>query len=54
MLKPRLLVTLFVLGGIGGILGDQIHVQFGVLSYAHPELLGQAWWVGPLFGSAQT
>jgi hypothetical protein len=40
---------------IGGVLGaalDQIHVQFGVLSYP-PEVasfLGQPWWVAPNFG----
>jgi hypothetical protein len=34
---------------VGGALAlsacDQIHVHFGVLSYPHPVLAGQAWWV---------
>jgi hypothetical protein len=43
-------VLLFLAGGIGGALCDQIHVQAGVLVYAHPFMLDQAWWVAPQFG----
>jgi len=45
-------VVLFLAGAVGGTLGDQIHVQFRVLSYPAPWLLGQAAWVPPLFGAA--
>src|SRR4051812_7631186 len=45
-------VLLFLAGGIGGALCDQIHVQAGVLAYAHPFVLDQAWWVAPQFGVA--
>jgi hypothetical protein len=41
---------LFLAGGIGGALCDQIHVQSGVLSYPHPFLFDQAGWVTPQFG----
>ena len=42
------------MGAIGGTLGDQIHVQLGVLSYPHPSrwLFGQALWVPPLFAAS--
>lgn len=43
---------LFLAGGIGGALCDQIHVQAGVLAYAHPFVADQAWWVAPQFGVA--
>ena len=42
----------FVLGGIGGAACDQIHVRFGVLVYPRVDLLGQPWWVAPVFGAA--
>jgi hypothetical protein len=42
----------FVLGSVGGVLCDQIHVRGGVLRYRTPRLAGQAWWVGPQFGVA--
>ena len=45
-------VLLFLAGGIGGALCDQIHVQAGVLAYPHPFVLDQAWWVAPQFGVA--
>jgi hypothetical protein len=45
-------VALFLAGAVGGTLGDQIHVQFRVLRYPSPWLLGQAAWVPPLFGAA--
>lgn len=49
----RILGLLFVCGCVGGAFADNVfHVQFGVLSYPHPDLLGQAWWVGPQFGVA--
>lgn len=45
---------LFVAGAVVGTLGDQIHVQFGVLAYPHPfpGMHGQAFWVPLLFGGA--
>src|SRR5687767_4805839 len=44
-------IVSIVLGGVGGALCDQIHVQTGVLSYPRPFLLDQAWWVAPVFGA---
>ena len=41
---------LFLAGGIGGALCDQIHVQSGALSYPHPAVFDQACWVAPQFG----
>ena len=52
MLPIRTLALLIVFGGFGGIVCDQIHVQFGVLAYRVPAIGGQAWWVGPLFAGA--
>lgn len=43
------LVVLAAEGAVVCTLGDQLHVRFGVLSYPHPELAGQAWWVPLLF-----
>lgn len=43
-------IWIFVLGAVGGLACDQIHVQLGVLSYPDPMWLGQAWWVAPNFG----
>lgn len=53
-MKHRLLliIGIFALSCVIGPLLDQIHVIGGALSYAHPWLLGQAWWVGPQFGLA--
>ena len=31
---------------------DAIHVHTGTTAYLHPLLIGQAWWVPPLFASA--
>ena len=45
-------LLVFVLGSLGGALCDQIHVQSGVLFYASPDVLAQAWWVAPQFGLA--
>ncbi len=45
-------LSFFVVGAIAGTLFDQIHVQFGVLSYPDPWLLGQSWCVAPNFGLA--
>lgn len=45
------LAALFLVGAVLGTLGDQIHVQFGVLYYPKPFLLGQAFWVPLLFGA---
>ena len=50
-LVPYVLLV-FVLGTVAGPLLDQIHVQSGALSYEHPWLWDQAWWVGPQFGLA--
>ena len=49
--KQRTLLAVF-LGALGGLALDQIHVQFGVLFYANPWWLEQAWWVAPLFAAA--
>lgn len=51
-MSARGLFLALVFGSIGGLLCDQIHVQFGVLWYADPDFLGQPWWVGPQFGVA--
>ena len=50
----RARAALFLVGAVAGTLGDQIHVQFHVLSYRAPVawLLGQAIWVPLLFGCA--
>ena len=53
-MRHRILLILGVLAAscvIGPAL-DQIHVVGGALSYDHPWLLGQAWWVAPQFGLA--
>jgi hypothetical protein len=53
-IRTRTLTSLavFVIGGVGGALLDQIHVRAHVLRYAHPDLAGQPWWVAPQFGIA--
>ena len=53
-MNPLAVLALFFAGAVIGTLGDQIHVQFGVLSYPHPApwLYGQASWVPLLFGCA--
>lgn len=43
------LMVLSAEGAVVCTLGDQLHVRFGVLSYPHPFLAGQAWWVPFLF-----
>ena len=45
-------VYLFVAGGLGLALCDQMHVQAGVLSHDAPGPFGQGWWVAPMFGVA--
>ena len=45
-------VLLFLGGAVGGLAFDQVHVQTGTLTYAHPVLWGQPLWVGPQFGVA--
>jgi hypothetical protein len=47
-------VVLGVLGAVVGTVGDQIHVQYGVLWYPAPRpwLYGQAAWVPALFGGS--
>lgn len=41
-----------VVGGLVGMLLDQIHVRGGALAYPHPTWLDQPWWVAPQFGIA--
>jgi hypothetical protein len=45
-------VLLFLGVGLIGTICDQIHVQFAVLTYPAPFLLGQAFWVPILFGAS--
>jgi hypothetical protein len=45
-------VLLFLIVGVLGTACDQIHVQFEVLAYPSPFLLGQALWVPLVFGAA--
>ena len=45
-------VYLFLAGGLGLALCDQMHVQAGVLSHEAPGPFGQGWWVAPMFGVA--
>jgi hypothetical protein len=43
----------FVLGSVVGTAGDKIaHEAQGVLTYRHPVVLGEAWWVPLLMGGA--
>lgn len=50
MFTPGRILALFVAGGIGLALCDQIHVQAGVLDYETGGFFGQAWWVPLQFG----
>ena len=50
-MRPVRALFVFVAGGIGGALCDQIHVRCGTLSYPHPVLFGQAFWVPLVFGA---
>jgi hypothetical protein len=52
MLTPGRIIALFVAGGVGLALCDQIHVQAGVLDYETGGFFGQAWWVPLQFGFA--
>jgi hypothetical protein len=52
MFTPGRILALFVGGGIGLALCDQIHVQAGVLDYETGGFFGQAWWVPLQFGVA--
>ncbi len=45
-------VALAVLGGLICTVGDHLHAVSGVLTYPHPFLFDQAWWVFPLFAAA--
>lgn len=49
--STRLALAL-VVGGLCGLLLDQIHVRYGVLFYPEPWLWDQAWWVAPLFAGS--
>lgn len=44
--------TLALTGATLGTALDAIHVHTATTAYTHPTLLGQAWWVPPLFASA--
>ena len=44
-------VVTALVGAIAGAACDQLHVQSGVLAYARPMFLEQAWWVAPMFGA---
>ncbi|MBI4817647.1 MAG: DUF2878 family protein [Deltaproteobacteria bacterium] len=50
MWTSKKLAIAFALGGLGGLVLDQIHVRFGVLGYPSSLMFGQPWWVGPNFG----
>jgi hypothetical protein len=52
MFTPGRVLALFIAGGIGLALCDQIHVQSGVLDYETGGFFGQAWWVPLQFGVA--
>jgi hypothetical protein len=52
MFTPGRTLALFIGGGIGLALCDQIHVQAGVLDYETGGFFGQAWWVPLQFGVA--
>lgn len=45
-------VAVFAAGGLLCTLLDQLHVRTETLSYAHPDIAGQPWWVLPQFGVA--
>ena len=46
-MMPWVVAVLF--GGALCFVGDHLHVTHGVLSYSHPVLWNQAWWVPLLF-----
>ena len=51
MIAPlRRLLTLFLLGGLLGTLGDSLHVAAGVLGYPAPTILGEKPWVPLIMG----
>lgn len=50
--NPLFYGKMIAIGGIGGALCDQIHVQGQVLWYPQVFFAGQAWWVAPNFGLA--
>lgn len=50
--NPRVWLKILIVGGLCGALCDQIHVHGGVLYYAQPVILQQAWWVALLFAGA--
>jgi hypothetical protein len=53
VIAPRAAAVLFVAGGLGLALCDQIHVHSGVLDYdTGGVLFDQAWWVPLQFGVA--
>jgi hypothetical protein len=52
VISPRRALALFVGGGVGLALCDQIHVQASVLDYDTGGFFGQAWWVPLQFGVA--
>jgi hypothetical protein len=48
----RAAIQLGVLGATLGVALDWLHVATGTTAYAHPVMLGLAWWVPLLFGGA--
>jgi hypothetical protein len=45
----RGLLTLALIGAALATVGDANHTRTGTLTYRHPWLVEQAWWVAPLF-----
>lgn len=50
-MNSRRLFGAFLVGGIGGAICDQIHVQSGTTIWAQPDLFGQPWWTALVFGT---
>jgi hypothetical protein len=48
----RRLALAIAAGAIACSLCDHLHVAFGVLAYAHPDVWGQAYWVPLLFAGS--
>ena len=45
-------ILVALVGAVACTLGDHLHATHGVLTYAHPSVWNQAWWVLPLFFGA--
>src|SRR5262245_236764 len=50
-MNARRLLSVFVLGTIGGGALDQIHVQSRTTVYENPVFLGQPWYIALVFGT---